>query len=565
MSWYLKVSLSFFRGSVLSSTLIPVATLVSQLFLLAAFLLPLKILILLGGSEIPEYFPDLLKLIQYKELVVYLTISTALLYVAHLLLDTIIERLVHRQAVRVINKQSKLAIFANQNEIIAKAYQCYAVIIAGVIFVISAIIVGFLVYPKNIILLLSFVSVTCALIWCVNKLCSKCRRFFYDKVLFIANTICGVAFFVSFALMIYDFFEGDFPGILLAIITLILVRQAVTQVRNISGSINSMYTLKSSIYKILFDDYSMGKGAVSLNQKDTGQKASHQQIATKVVENYLRNGEVVSSVSWVQSGIPDVQCFSIILNDSNEKLFVRCFDSKRSVLAKNEAYLLTEVPELPALELLHHHEVDNTFYHVFRDTEGEKPSEKEKTLWSVAFYSELILKYKPAESVACQYRRTHPLLWQRIETDLLSEIAQTLDAESRDYPLAVDWLSEYFDEIKTRLSNLPLSIINVNINRDSLVRLPNGRVLSNYWGGWGLDCLGAGWPTQPEYLESLIESLQSGECWRDDLQGIYPGDACLAALIFKVEYLCGHRHYQSAIELLPVVRQYFDNRGEPLG
>src|SRR5690606_16035851 len=64
-------------------------SLCSQLFQIVAFLLPLKVMILLGSPGVPRYFPQFLSVIERERLILLLAGVAVLSYLIHLLMDYI--------------------------------------------------------------------------------------------------------------------------------------------------------------------------------------------------------------------------------------------------------------------------------------------------------------------------------------------------------------------------------------------------------------------------------------------------------------------------------------------
>jgi hypothetical protein len=66
------------------------ATLVSQLALLLAFVLPLKVILLLGSEGIPRYFPEQFRAFDRESLILALSALALVLYVVHLFAERLI-------------------------------------------------------------------------------------------------------------------------------------------------------------------------------------------------------------------------------------------------------------------------------------------------------------------------------------------------------------------------------------------------------------------------------------------------------------------------------------------
>src|SRR5690554_4218870 len=100
------VSLTFFPT--LAGVLL---TFISQFSRLLAFFLPLKVIVLIGSSGIPRYFPSSWAAFDRETLVVALSFSAVAFYVVYLLADHLVAVFSNREADEVILSARKMALF----------------------------------------------------------------------------------------------------------------------------------------------------------------------------------------------------------------------------------------------------------------------------------------------------------------------------------------------------------------------------------------------------------------------------------------------------------------------
>lgn len=133
--WILSLSrrlLSVVPGFTLYSV---AATLVSQFALLLAFVLPLKVILLLGSEGIPSYFPEQFKLFDRQTLILALSSLAMLLYLVHLFAERLIGVCLAGGARNLLLRSRKMVLFDNQDEVATRGYQRYSRGLASLVFV----------------------------------------------------------------------------------------------------------------------------------------------------------------------------------------------------------------------------------------------------------------------------------------------------------------------------------------------------------------------------------------------------------------------------------------------
>ena len=135
-------------------------TLISQVSMLLAFFLPLKVIILLGSSRIPRYFPESWKSFDHDQLVITLAVAAAGFYLLALLSERILAMLATKGAQRLLDKSRKITMFRNQKTITKNAYLKYSSGLAGLVFSILAFIFLGVLYPNLAIVTFSYILLT---------------------------------------------------------------------------------------------------------------------------------------------------------------------------------------------------------------------------------------------------------------------------------------------------------------------------------------------------------------------------------------------------------------------
>ncbi len=232
------------KASTIRVFFLPFLTLASNISLLIAFLLPLKVLILLGGTEIPEFFPVFMRNLEYKDLIVALMVIAGGLYLLHLLLQWLINFTLVQESEYII---SKLKAPDNQRGVMLKVYKGYALFFSSVLFTVCACFFMAYIYLSNFLVQIMFYFIILVFVLIFIRISTSFKDEFTKKITMYVQVIVNIIFFISFVYIIYEHFEGKAPGLLSSMITLILVRQTGVQLRNIAASFQIIASIKHQI------------------------------------------------------------------------------------------------------------------------------------------------------------------------------------------------------------------------------------------------------------------------------------------------------------------------------
>ncbi|MCC5797773.1 MAG: hypothetical protein JJU48_10685 [Methylophaga sp.] len=116
ISWFSQISVVMFRSSPREVFLIVVFSIFSKISSLLALFLPIKIILMIGVENTPEYIPGFLSVIEREKLVIGLCVLAVSFYILHAILEVFIEKLERKGA----GKLSKGLGAINRNKTIPK-------------------------------------------------------------------------------------------------------------------------------------------------------------------------------------------------------------------------------------------------------------------------------------------------------------------------------------------------------------------------------------------------------------------------------------------------------------
>jgi hypothetical protein len=541
-----------------------IATLISQVSLLLAFFLPLKVIILLGSPGIPRYFPSSWQSLDRNYLVISLAASAAGFYLLYLLAERLIIYGSELGARHLLENSKKITLFQNQDELALRAYQRYARSLAGTVFVGLALIATGALYPSLVLAVIGYVLFIFLLLLLSCTFSQRIRSRLNQNINGFGAIVGAVGFLLAFIFMVLDFMEAPAPGVIEAVISLLLVRQLMNRLVGLSVDLNALYTQRLQINALFFHGHPL---VAELPQRE---RVFWPLLESPRREEWVRNvlNEVAAcdpgrfECNWHQTGCADVVAFEVTARDYSElplgQYLIKLYNNNRKSLAEHEASLLAGgVPgDFPALQFLGADSVGSYHCNVFKWMGGQKLLPRQIWRKRLDMLNRLIA-FEPEKHIVAQYIRSRPMLAQRLSKTMLDRLR--LVAGNSQSQEQVEVLKRNFGNLQARLDALPVQIVNPDMNSDTLLITEDEELIMTHWGRWSIEPIGAGWPVQEKELAMLDETLISARKHRPALIDVTVTDVHLAALIFAIENFYNRQQYVNALELLPLVLSCIGN------
>ncbi|UTF59551.1 hypothetical protein [Gilvimarinus sp. DA14] len=520
--------------------------------MLLAFLLPLKVLILIGSEGLPHYLPKNLIPLERDTLILCLSIATPGFFVLHLIAERLLRLISDSGAKRLLTQSRKVVLFENQDDIAASSYRRYAEALSNAVFIACVWLAVAVFFPPLCLFLIGYTAICTMSIALVHK-CSKPLRERIDENLVpLTQVLTAIGFLLAFLLLVVQFLSGAAQGFLFAIISLLLTRQAFTRTNQLVSAIVNLHNNRRKLNALFFAHH-------TLSQKDEKQFQFWSLFVLESREHWLRSFLLEHlainpqrlSIYWHQTGVNEVVALEVdALDDKEERIgryLLRLYGRTPSLLASHEATLLFEESskDLPALPLLAAGPVEKWHCHLFALPDNCTPVApgKHSEAYLAALWS-----FDPPEDLTDRYARSHPILWQRLDADVFERLYMAASDQQR--PL-VHQLEELLPDMLARLRNLPLAMVNPEVNANTLLQDGEGKLWISAWGRWALEPLGSSWPIAPKSLQNISHALQQASKQRPALKSVDVQAVILAALLFQFDRLCTRQLYLDALALIP--------------
>ncbi|MEG0858009.1 MAG: hypothetical protein RSD81_04825 [Pseudomonas sp.] len=534
----------------------------SQAFLLLAFFLPLKVIILLGAEKTPTYFPLFLQDVKKIHLIVSLSCAAAACYVLYLCCEIIISLLCRHGAKSLLQKSSKLNLFENQEKIASQAYSRFTRALAAAIFFAISLITLAYIYP----ILAFIITIYCALALIVITLAYNSSKYLRTKLnthySAILNAVSAIGFLLSFLCMVADFIYFPHTKVFYAIISILVMRQGLQRLNSMILDIITLRLQHRQISALFFHSQPLLED--KKNENNTLQTLLSPDHRNAWLKKVLAQAGIPCDegfeTTWHQLDAVDVYAFNIIVGtaDNKSEYLAKLFGKNISSLAQQERLLLTHQTGLPSPQWFGHFEVSGLDCHLFK-LDGHKKLARSQIAPGIVAIARELLVNEPDAKLALQFSRTRPYLEQRLDPSMIEALrfACSTDAEQ----LAVERLSTAFPLILDHLTALPRQVVSLDTTSDALLISASEEFSVSHWSRWRMEPIGSNWPVAE--TKKLLDSLEEARLLRPALEGVNSQHVLLAAYLYTFERFLSRKNYPAALALLSEILGCLDTSNTP--
>ncbi|MDO0946709.1 hypothetical protein [Chromohalobacter israelensis] len=534
------------------TSLVVLVTLFSQIAHMLAFLLPLKIVILLGSDGVPRYFPPSFAKFDRDLLVVILGVATVGFFVAHTLAEKLIDWVTKSAAHLLVERNKKLVLFENQDQVAEGAYQGFARALAGLIFCSLALIALAWVYPEMAIVMSGYLAVVTFLVLGLCSYSERAREWINTNLSVLLDNLSAVGFFCVFGYLVVDFVVFQPPGILVAILSILAGRQSFGRVGAAVKGLYRLYNQREKLDAIFFH----GRPLLKVVADKPGSFWQHLTPGQRSnwVEPLLREfcdvdtpdlEEIDRALEWQQPTYPNIGVFLYRAQDA--VWMVKLFGQKKGSASQHEATLLADAPHgLPAPDFQGSSQYDAFPCGVYRLEPGKTLSAHHHASARFHIYSQL-LSVELTKPFVRRYLRSMSTLPHRMSYSWLDRlVVAVITPEQKE---SLEKLRIHWQELCDFLSALPLVIYNPSLKPGSLWQAEaSGSLCVLFWERWSLEPAGAGWPTGRKALAKLHEAHQEACKHRKSMRHFPSEHLMLSALAFELEQHVKNQKLDMAVE-----------------
>jgi hypothetical protein len=535
-------------------------TLVSQISMLLAFFLPLKVLLLLGSTDIPGYFRDLYGEIGRNELVVVLASGSAIFYLIFLFAERLVILFTRRASSTLLDKSRKITLFHNQAELASRTYGRYSRSLAGLVFIVSALLIIFIVYPSVAAALLLEIIISFLIVTVLFEVNETFRAMLTEGVDGVMKVVGAMGFLLAFFFMLVDALLNEVHSIIILIISLLLIRQLMNRLGNMVVDLTALYKQRMKINALFFHGKKLYEVTHQLEAAFWSLFTS-EHLDIWIPDLMLSMDEApieTIRISWRPSGIVNVVLLSFSCNSAKRHgtYFLKIFNKGKAALTLHEETLMSACGggQSPFPYFIGSRLVQDYHCHVFYIAQTVQSRKSYNTQREAI--SQGLLTFDPPAALLESYVRSRPQLDQRLNSAMLERLK--IVAYTQQHQLNLSVLEKKLPEICKRLRSLPLKLFNSDSQPEMIFFSTPDIVHFLHWGNWSVEPVGAGWPSPGKLAtdddwKKLDNVIDGSSIILDTVAGNFKDNVRLAGLMYSFERFYSKQRYLEAITLVPTI------------
>lgn len=560
--WGGRVMGGFLRVRPFTTIVVVLISAFARVTRLLAFFLPLKVILLAGSEGVPRYFRFFIDPADKDQWIVILSILSVVFYAGTLIQEWAAAQLSSSAASDVMRGATELALIKDQEAEVRDYYVHFCGIAANLIFSTVGLVVGLFIRPSVFIALALMIGVQVGVTLAAvgdarGRGADRFRQFLERNLSDYVKALVGLNFLVGFFLILWPFVRGTEANVLLAILSVLIVRQSL---KTVSGAVVGLHALSRERHRIdvlVFPGVQFQRTERAEQQalrQHFGRKERHR-LAVRELRDIARTDQI--AVRWHDSAIRGVSKLEITLDNGDggvQTLHQHIYSPRHLHLLKNEQLLFRhmkrEVLKAPPV--------------IARFEEGAfscqvcaagPPLYQSAHEWHRGELK--LLEYywgcKPTRRLIRTFTSARPLLHKRLTPALVARLEVAVDddrdaAELETFCQSLQW-------VVGRVKRVPLYVHNPDLNRESVVRSGSGDVYVMNWGRWRLEPIGVGFEGHRgrAKVESMLAAVRAA---RDDVpEDITAHDLLLVSACRRLELNINRELYKRALAQIPYLNR----------
>ena len=473
-----------------------VVLMVSRVLGIAVFFIPLKVLLIAGSEGIPVYVSGFVTAETKSEWVLGLAAMAVFLYVAKVVVDRIGVGLTERGAMELEEAANGIAVMPNQSQQTRDTFRDLVRFAASALFVAFVLVLGFFVQPMVFAVVAGLGALFLWALLSLGAVATPDSRSLgmhvRENPSLYLNAGSTIVFLSAFFMLLWPFLRGDFPNLLIAILSIIMLRQMLVSAEMGVREGLRLVRSRERVSALVLADAQYEHGQSFSGDRQGLLSPDY------VREVLLRPMLDVSGIKVdsprpvrVDSPIPELGLFEVLDTDlrPDSRCLLQLLPRSGSQRFANETALfeLVSRERLGAPSRLASLETGSFACQLlgFGQRLDPNASETRDELWGLLLASWAV---PPPQTLVDRMRRSIPLLHDRFGANRVN-LLQTAVRTGEERRL-VEAFTDALPWFRERLRAMPLHVANPELGTSTLFRTSDGRVLCHSWGRWMLEPVG---------------------------------------------------------------------------
>ncbi|MCK0770251.1 hypothetical protein [Chromohalobacter canadensis] len=561
--WFFQVMRAFFNTRPLTTAAVVILNAIGQVTSMLSTLLPLKVILLAGSDGVPRYFQFFIPLDEKSVWIAILSAGTVGLFITTSIIESASRKLAQSASSEILESANEITVIADQGEKATSYFSSFCSIVSYSAFILLVLIVLYWVNFNLLVFLLLALAVEFSFsVWAISGADDINPGKLKSTVLYKLGTYLSILktinFLIGFFVIIYPFLVGQGYNVLFAIVSIILIRQALNMLSSLLSSCVALAKSRHRINTLVFREHQLEdrEHRYSKALRDLFENKNREIMAARQFE--FSDEDVHVTSEWMDSTIPAVKTFKINIENEGKTEYYQqqVYPPNRLSNLENEAFLFSHVARerLMAPQIHSRFSVGTFECQIceFGDAvtlEGDSWREWEPKLF------ERIWACQPPKSLIDAYSASHKVLHKRFSDEFLSRASIAIDSGEEKTVLTT--FRYHLKAIVKYLSELPVYVHNPDANRANVISSNGGEdVLVMTWGRWEILPIGSVIPGS--FSDDLLTPLLDEVCTKrgDINSNLSAGDLRYANACYLMERAIRGERYKAALENMNFVLHF---------
>ena len=533
------------------------ATVLARFTNLAAFLLPLKVLLLAASEGVPRYFSMIADPDTKPFWIIGLSFTAVALYFVTRFLQGLARSLSEVGSLEVMKQANQLALLGNQNTIGRRHFTNITGFCADLLFAAIGLTTILLFYPflagcLAVLFAVQYGFTAFVLARRVPALNTLADRIQEDSAAYLQE-LYTISFWLGFVCILAPFLTGSGGNILLTILCFVLLRQSLRALVKATEAVIKLAGERQLIDALVFPHERFIRVDSRRNFRSLFAREIHLARLESALKDLFEPARP-TFLRWQDPSISGLSTFIIGFGRGSGRTFCQeqIFAPHAQHLINNEEVLFAHISRdvLSAPAILRQFSHGNYECRLCDYGLGYPAPLKKWRIRHTELLEEL-WSLQPPDSLIRTYRASHMLLHERLTAEVISRIA--LAVSTRRDAAILRAFEVALPPICSALSKMPLHISNSDLFQSNTAIAADGRISVMVWGRWALEPIGMSWPRGSEQakLPDMIARVRER---REDASETLTLDSLrLVNSCYKLESDISRNQYEAALRSLPTI------------
>jgi len=519
LAWLARIGTVFLRLRPLTTVTVIAASTLSRTMSILAFVLPLKIILLVGSDGVSQWFAPIVGPEGKDALVVALTAAAIISFFASIALDALTDHLAESTSHSVLQGSNELAVVGDQFGHARAIYAQYTDLVAGALFAGTGLAVAAVINPVLGGILVGVIFAQFALTAALLAKTEPARpglvaRFVLHDLGDYLKILSSLDFLLSFAVLLYPFIWGSGGNVLGSLVCIIVLRRTFTAMVEVNRTAVAMAGRKAMIDALVFRDrqYQQTERCETRSLREVFHKQARQARTAEALKSAGVELDGLE-VRWQDSRLAGVSLLAVhgtAADGATVRYQQQIFPSKQDYRIRNEDVLFTHIPRarLHAPPLLLRFSEGPFECQLLSMGTGQLIDEQ---LWAETQWTlyKALMAIEPPRPLIDTFALSRPLLVDQLTDHLLQRLAIGIDTDEEQ--ATFEALRASMPALRATLADLPLYIDNPELRRPNVMLNNDNLPLIMSWGKWTLEPIGATIPAgmSRQALHSIVGELRS--------------------------------------------------------